>query len=340
VEDGVADAVAGADAGRTAPGAVPRVVVGLPTFRRPDGLRRILPPLIEQVRALSVAQARVVVVDNDPAGSAEPVVAALVGPSDPVRYVHEPRPGIAAARNAALDAAGDADALVFVDDDELPDPGWLHALVSTWVTWGCAAVSGPMTFVFEGPVDDWVRATGVFEWAARTTGSVSPGGGGSGNLLLDLRFLRAAGIRFDEDFGLSGGSDTMLMHTLRSKGGEVRWCQEAGVVEFVPPARTDRGWLLRRTVRTSNTWSRVQVLLARAAGRRLRVRFELTARGCYRVVRGSLLRARGRLRRRTEDDARGAMDVASGVGILLGAFGVVRYEYRRAAEPVTAPAPR
>ncbi len=78
-------------------------------------------------QALARPAIRVLVIDNDPAGSGEAVVSAL--DSDAVRYVHEPRPGIAAARNRALDEAASYDLLIFIDDDEWPNPTWLQSLL-------------------------------------------------------------------------------------------------------------------------------------------------------------------------------------------------------------------
>ncbi len=37
-----------------------------------------------------------------------------------VEYVRVPAPGFSQVRNAAMDAAGQYDALVFIDDDERP----------------------------------------------------------------------------------------------------------------------------------------------------------------------------------------------------------------------------
>lgn len=309
---------------------IPTVVIGMPTFRRPVGLARILPLLLEQARSLNGAQARVVVVDNDPEGSARETVKGWQAAD--LLYLHEPRPGIAAARNCALDAAAGSDALVCVDDDEAPRPGWLQALVDAWLGWGCAAVTGPVESVFETEVDDWVLASGMFATSSRTTGA-SVRGADSGNLLLDVAALSRHGLRFDEEFGLSGGSDTMLAHSLRSCGEEIRWCQEALVSEYIPASRSRPDWVLRRTVRTSNTWSRMRLTLAGAGGRR-KTQAELTARGLYRLLRGGTLRARGLLLHRISDDARGAIDMASGRGLLLGAYGVVRYEYGRGRAPV------
>ena len=302
-----------------------KVVVGLATFRRPEDLERALPAIIAQAAALRGAKGRVVVVDNDPHASARGQVE---GVSPLVKYVHEPRPGISAARNRCIAEAGDADALVFIDDDEVPDEGWLQALVASWRSWGCAGVTGPVTSVFDGEADDWVRASGVFDRAQRVTGSVNPGAS-SANLLLDLAVLRRHDLRFDEEFGLSGGSDTMLAHTLRSHGEQIRWCQEASVTEHVPAARSRRDWVFTRVMRTSNTWSRVGMALAPTPGDRLRKRVELTARGGVRLARGSVQRGLARLSSDVPRDARGAVDVASGLGLLMGAYGRVRYEYLR-----------
>ena len=94
------------------------VVVAVATFRRPDCLARVLPQLVEQAASIDV-DASVLVVDNDPEGGASGFVSGF--DSSAVRYVHEPRPGISAARNRALDESATADALVFIDDDEEPE---------------------------------------------------------------------------------------------------------------------------------------------------------------------------------------------------------------------------
>ena len=80
------------------------------TYRRPTELATLLPRLVDQAQRAAV-RASVLVIDNDPDGGAR---ATCEG--QPIRYVHEPRPGIAVARNRALDESPDADLLVFIDD--------------------------------------------------------------------------------------------------------------------------------------------------------------------------------------------------------------------------------
>ena len=121
----------------------------------------------------------------------------------------------------------------------------------------------------------------------------------------------------------------MLAHTLRAKGQQIRWCQEAEVCEYVPASRSQRDWVFRRTIRTSNTWSRVGMRLTETSSERWRKRAELTVRGAHRILRGLAVRGSARVRGDVSQDARGAVDVASGIGVLMGAYGRVRTEYGR-----------
>src|SRR5689334_13154573 len=106
------------------------VTIAVLTYRRPDDLAAILPMLVEQALRAPIP-ARVLVIDNDPGGGARAHLETLIAGGQPIRYVHEPEPGIAAARNRAIDETLDADLLVFIDDDERPVDGWLQALLDT-----------------------------------------------------------------------------------------------------------------------------------------------------------------------------------------------------------------
>jgi GT2 family glycosyltransferase len=299
------------------------VVVAVLTYKRPDTLAKLLPVLVRQARAIDAA---VLVVDNDPDAGAASVIPEG---SPSCRYVHEPAPGIAAARNRALSEAAGSDALVFIDDDEMPTEGWLAELVARWQEWRCAAVAGPVRPVYPDQVDPWIPASGVLVPPERANGARVKGTG-TGNLLLDLRQVTALGIRFDERFGLTGGSDTKFVYELVRAGGEIRWAEAALVWEPVSSARLSRRWMLRRMVRTGSSWSRVMLALAEPEpAARARLRLELTARGVVRFARGLGRFARGVLTSDLERRARGECDVASALGCVLGAYGVSVYDYAR-----------
>lgn len=306
------------------------VVVAMLTYRRPHVLEGVVPELLRQAAEVG---ASVVVVDNDPDGGALPA-AARWEPAGLV-YVHEPEPGISAGRNRALLHAQQAGAVavVFLDDDEVPRPGWLRTLVSAWREWGCAAVSGPAVPSFDVPPSAWVGASGLFERTVRPTGSLV-GGAATNNLLLDLAVLEGEGLRFDPAFGLTGGSDTMLTHALVARGHQVRWCDEAEVVSPVPSQRSTRQYVLRRSFRTGTTWSRVALALESGPRRALR-RSELVVRGVIRTGKGltgaGLGAVTGSLPRRAE----GEVSCAAGLGMLSGAIGIAYVEYARRARSLS-----
>ena len=300
------------------------VTVAALTFRRPAEIARLLPLLVAQAAQIE-PPARVLIVDNDPDGSAEAEVRRWHTAG--VDYAHEPRPGISAGRNRALHLAGDCDAVVFIDDDETPLDGWLRGLVETWRAERSAAVGGPVIRDLED-LDPWIRATGLFDPRQFPTGT-RVYGGATNNLLLDVRFLRAHGLRFDERFGLTGGSDTVLLKSILRCGGEIVWCDEAAVVDHVPTDRLTRDWVRRRFFRTGNTWTRAELALASSGSARLRVRLDAVARAGLRMLRGCVLLTAGLLVGGTAWHARGVAHVCTGAGSLLAGAGGQYVEYRR-----------
>lgn len=305
----------------------PRIVIAMATYRRPELLPTVIEALCAQATSVRPA-AGIIVVDNDPEAGARATVQRFADRG--VRYVHEPEPGISAARNRALVEAADADALVFIDDDELPAAGWLRELTRSWLAWDCAAVAGPVQHECAGPVDPWIRASGVFEPRRRLSGDVIRGAATS-NLLLDLHQLREFGLAFDPRFGLSGGSDTMLTYSLSKRGGRIVWCNEAVVTECVDPARVSRRWVRFRMLRTGNGWARAQILLAGAPMGRIGRAVALEAKAATMIGRGILRYGAGLLSGAVQLRSLGERDLWSGLGVGLGCMGVAKYEYRRRA---------
>jgi glycosyltransferase involved in cell wall biosynthesis len=301
-----------------------RVVIAVLTYRRPGDLAEALPALVGQARTVD-PPADVLVIDNDPDGGAADVVAG-VG-SDLVRYVHEPTPGIAAARNRAL-AESDHDVLVFIDDDERPSPGWLAALLEVYGRDRPAGVAGRVVSEYSVEPDPWIVAGRFFERLRHPTGTRVPAAA-TNNLLLDLAQVRALGLRFDPRLGLSGGSDNLFTRQLVRRGGRLVWCDEAYVVDVVPPSRLTRSWVLRRAYRTGNTEARASVDLAQGTAERAFARLRETGRGGVRLAGGAARWGAGLLRRSVGERARGRRTLARGSGMVAGAWGVVYAEYAR-----------
>jgi GT2 family glycosyltransferase len=309
------------------------VAVCVLTYRRPDDLSELLPMLARQLMGATFS-ATVVVIDNDPAGSAVTVCGAA---GDAVRYVHEPTPGIAAARNRALDEAAAADLLVFLDDDERPGPDWLELMVGTYLLDRPVGVVGPVVSEYDVEPDAWVRAGRFFDRLRRPTGSQVKVAA-TNNLLLDIAVLRRTGVRFDLRFGLSGGSDTLFTRSLTRAAGPLVWCDEAVVVDRVPAGRVTRSWVLRRAFRSGNSWSRTTVELADSGFDRLRRRAQLLGEAAVRLAGGAARWGVGAVTRSVSLRARGARTVARGAGMAVGVVGYTYAEYRRRPAAVAASA--
>lgn len=324
---------------------VPSLAIAMPTYRRPETLAAVLPELVAQAAEVTergLAVAEVLVIDNDDEPTAAGAVSALGGtpaeaPTDsrasaaplppvPLRYLHQPEPGIAAARNAALEAAG-TDLVAFIDDDERPRPGWLAALLRTWREYGHpAAVAGLVVADYESEPDEFLLAGRFFQRQQRPTGTELPAAA-AGNLMLDLRQLDAIGLRFDAGFGLTGGEDTLLTRTLAANGGRLVWCNDSVVAERTPTTRLTRSWVRQRSFSHGNSAGLVQLALADQTGRRERLR--LFAGGLARVAVGSARHCWGLVVRSWPHRARGLRLAWRGRGMLSAAAGRRFLEYRR-----------
>jgi succinoglycan biosynthesis protein ExoM len=319
------------DTGSTAVGAVARptsratttLVVAIATYHRLEPLRHTLEEVLRQIGELDV-RARILVVDNDAEASAGPIVAEFDG----IDYVVEPSPGIAAARNRALTEAAAEDLLIFIDDDERPTEKWLVHMVDCYFDTDCAAVVGPVVSTFETDVEDWITQGGFFERRRMATGTAIARAA-TNNLLLDLHRVREHELRFDERFGLSGGSDSLFTSQLTATGAVMRWCDEAIVVDHVPSTRMTRDWVLKRAMRYGNSASRTEIALSGGGWNGLKVRTVLLARGLVRIGAGAIRFAAGTALHSVRHQARGRRTMMKGIGYVKGVFGSVYVEYAR-----------
>ena len=335
------------------------LTIAMLTYRRNDYLAQVIPELLAQADDVCDAQTTVsvLIVDNDPQAGARSVVeaarAALAGQQPETAeppgaadsgamavtsrlvYVHEPEPGIVAGRNRALSQAHGSDALIFIDDDEIPSPGWLKALVSTWRAQGCAAVTGPTPPTFEVAPSPWVIASGAFDsWEAADGAQVRSAD--TGNLLLDLAVVEGLGLRFDPRYGLTGGEDSLFTRQLTRAGGVIRFAAGAVVTKRVPAARARRTWVLERSLRSGSSWARVRIDTAGpadggASGRlaRLRLRLGYGAKGLAKAGVDGARAGVARIRGDVPAQARYEVSSRGGLGMVVGALGVHVREYGR-----------
>jgi succinoglycan biosynthesis protein ExoM len=303
-----------------------RVSVCVATYRRPQGLARLLAGLDRATFELHPpSELEVVVVDNDAERSAEALCREVGGRFRwRLEYVVETRRGIAHARNRAIQRASPlADFIAFVDDDEVPAPSWLDELLRAQATCRADVVFGPVLPYFETDVPPWILEGRFFERRRYPTGHRLEYGG-AGNSLISAPLLRERGFRFDERLGLTGGEDTLMFRRMSRAGYTMVWADRAIVHEWIPPSRATARWVLQRAYRLGTTWSFCERDLDPSISHVL----ARTVRGLGRVALGASLLLPGTLRGR-QGVLKSAREVCFGLGSLAGIGGLRYEEYRR-----------
>jgi succinoglycan biosynthesis protein ExoM len=294
------------------------------TFRRPEGLRRLLDGL-NRLTFTRTPEPRVtvVVIDND---DGAPMRALVDSHRATCRwsliYDCEPLQGLANARNRSLDhVPPDADYVAFIDDDEVPEPVWLDELLHVARTYAAPIVQGPVLPALPEHAPAWLRRGRFFEQGPYQDG-VDLHFASTNNCLIELAVMRRLGLRFDARFNRTGGEDQHFFGCAIKAGQRVVTAEKALVRESIPESRATLGYLLRRRFRMGNTLAmidRIEGGPALLTKRVIKSGGRLTLGLAQSVI---LPLAQGRA-----GIAKGLCNAAWGAGALAGLFGVLHHEY-------------
>jgi glycosyltransferase involved in cell wall biosynthesis len=193
----------------------------------------------------------VIVVDNDPCGSAETIIDELRPPffrkGIAIIYEIESHQGIASARNHAVSLAN-GKYVAFIDDDETASHLWLTSLYNTLIMFGVDGVWGPVVPQFPPDFPKWQRP--FFKRPRFVSGTdMSSKSKGTGNALIKSECLKLRNGPFNTFLDLIGGSDTDLFLWLSKKSLRFVWCDEAVVYELQPISRSTTRWHIKRAYR-------------------------------------------------------------------------------------------
>lgn len=223
------------------------ISVCLCTYRRPT-VARTLASLAAQLLPADCSL-EIVVVDNDPSGSAEALVRAC---SPDAIYAIEPGPNIAAARNRTLELAR-GEWLAFLDDDEEADATWLAQLLRAADAHNADAIIGRVVAIYPEAAPAALRAADPLSRDWGPTGKRLDAGS-TANALLRARLVRGSGPHFDPQFGRSGGEDSDFFGRLAEGGARIVASREAVVRESAPASRLDPAYLRRRALRAGQSY--------------------------------------------------------------------------------------
>lgn len=245
----------------------PEASIIICTYNRAALLERTLRSL---VHLAGIEEAEVIVVDNgSPDGTAAAVerCAGMLQGRVRLSYVHEPRQGLSVARNTGI-ARARAPLLAFLDDDAVPEPGWLAAIRRAFAEHPRAgAAGGPVLPEFAAERPDWLAGRlelpftivdlgpGARRWPRR----LHPFGA---NMAIRRAALDGvsgiapgerpgAPLRFPEALGRKGtalysGEESWLFSRLRRQGWSLVYVPDMRVRHHIPAERLSEAWIRKR----------------------------------------------------------------------------------------------
>jgi succinoglycan biosynthesis protein ExoM len=216
--------------------------------------------LLDSLSLLDVpdkCRVRLVIADNDPGGKTRALVNNLEKKYRfKIVYVSVPERGISFARNAILDLV-DAQYLAFLDDDETVQSGWLNAMLQAVVMYKADVVFGPVHSNLPVEVPRWALSHPSFVRPIIRASGAPVQTGATNNVLMRTDMLRQSGVKFDPEFALTGGEDSLFFRNILKAGFRMVWCADAVVYEDVPPERLRLAWILKRSYRSGQVQARI-----------------------------------------------------------------------------------
>lgn len=305
------------------------VAVCVITYQRPEGLKRLLSGLNQLTfKKVQLPKIKVIVIDNNPNGLACLLCESIAQDFQwKLECSIEPKRGIPCARNKAISCAGDANFIIFIDDDEVPSSEWLDELLSVQQKYKAEVVSGPVLPYFKEQVPDWMHQGKFFERNRFPTGYRLEYAS-TNNVLIAVEVVKGMNRLFDERLALTGGSDTHFFMRVHRSGYKIIWADDAIVYEWIPQSKANAKWLLQRAYRTHNSFTLCRLEFEPTASARI----ARIVKGIGRIAQGVLLIPVSIFAGR-QAFIRALQHICGGAGTLVGVAGK-RYEEYRIVHPV------
>ena len=235
---------------------MPLLTFAFCTYNRADRLERLVAAM--RAQNCPVPFEILAVNNNSPDDTLNVLTRLQNQPGAPLRIATEMAPGIVPARNRALAEAIGSDILVFIDDDELPQTGFLEAAYDAIANEGALCVGGRIEIDFSihkrpAWLDDEVAGfLGRLDhgdspfWITDSSTPVW-----SGNTAYSMQIFRdQPDLRFDQRFNregknIGGGEDAVMLHALLERKVRIRYRPDMVVLHAVEPWRLKRSYFLK-----------------------------------------------------------------------------------------------
>lgn len=231
----------------------PTVSVIIPTYRRAD----VLPSCLDGLERQTCAPLEVIVVDQSPDSRTREIVAARTARSFSYRYIHSDVAGVSLARNLGIRRTNGT-IFAFTEDDAVPDPRWVEAMVEAFERTPADLVGGRILPLWEGTRPRWFPESraylvGVFDPGKPLTPFPEGSLPMTGNLAVRREVIERLG-GFDEQAGPRpgrpiSGEDSLFAWRALGAGFKIYYQPDAVVHHRVPRARMKRSFYLTRCYR-------------------------------------------------------------------------------------------
>lgn len=234
------------------------ISICIATYKRPELLYKLLLSLLNQ-KNIEEYNIEIVVVDNDPERTAEPVIIKfkekiLTNNRYSIKYDMQPEKNIALTRNKTVELAS-GDYLFFIDDDEYAEKLCLFNHLKVMKDFDADVTFGNVLPYFEDRTPDYIKKAGPY-YRKNSPAGYESSYFITGNTMLNLKKIPKNFIKFNCEYGITGGSDHYLFSSLKIRGYRLFSASDSIAMEFIPKERGNLNWLVKRVFRTGNNYTR------------------------------------------------------------------------------------
>jgi len=233
------------------------ITVCVCTHDRPAYVRDCLEGLARQTAER--ARFEILLVDSASTGTI-PAELGRLAEAAGARLLRVDRPGVGAARDAGA-AAARGTLIAYIDDDAIPAPDWIEAILRAWTETSPRPVliGGRILPKWEAPLPAWwpkslVGVLSIIEHEGQGTYRTDDLPSGlepyAANMVVDVNALRAAG-GFGNELGRYAGvllsdEEVRLAWALQDAGHHIVYDSRIVVQHQIQASRLNPAWLLRR----------------------------------------------------------------------------------------------
>lgn len=226
----------------------PLLTIAIPTCNRGEILQHVCEALLQQT--VSADKFIVLIVDNNSTDDTQQRMADMAKHFPYFSCIKERKAGSSHARNAAWQNCT-TPWIAYIDDDSLPSPEFVDALLRTITLDDCDVIAGKVTPWKHSPLPSWfLDEYETYSPVEDSSGFLCPKDFAVGNnMTFRLSAIQQAG-GFDPRFGVKGtlvpyGEETVLQIMIRKNGGKIRYVPSAMTSHLAKPSRYTVSNLLR-----------------------------------------------------------------------------------------------